>query len=66
MKRKAPYIFGGLGIVLVVTSFVLRNGTPDADDAITTLASMFMAVAGGVCVLVGIVTFFMRHEGEDW
>jgi hypothetical protein len=66
MKKKAPYIFGFLGLSLVGISFFLRGGTPDADETITNLASTFMIVAGSICLLIGVATFFMRNHGEDW
>jgi hypothetical protein len=66
MKQVAPYLFGGFGIVMIVFSVVLRNGTADADVVITNLASSFMLLAGSVCLLVGVVTFFRRHDHEEW
>lgn len=66
MKRIAPYIFGGFGVLMIVFSLVLRNGTADADVVITNLASTFMLVAGAVCLLVGVVTFFRRNDYEEW
>lgn len=66
MKHKAPYLFGGFGIVMIVFSVFLRNGTADADVVITNLASTFMVFAGSVCLLVGMITFFRRHDHEEW
>lgn len=66
MKKYSPYIFGCLGIFMIGFSFVLRNGTPDADMAITNLASSFMIFAGAVCLLVALVTFFKRDDPEEW
>lgn len=66
MKKYSPYIFGGLGLLLIGFSFFLRNGTPDADMAITNLASSFMVFAGGVCMIVALVTFLKRDDPEEW
>jgi hypothetical protein len=66
MKHVAPYLFGGFGIAMIVFSVVLRNGTNDADLVITNLASSFMVFAGSVCLLVGVITFFRRHDQEEW
>lgn len=65
MKKYAPYIFGVIGLILIATSILLRNGTPDADMAITNLASSFMVFAGAICLLIGLVTFFLRHDETD-
>ena len=66
MKERLPYIFGGLGIVLMAFAIVLRNGTPDTDTVITNLVSVFMIVAGAVCLLGGCVTWFLRDDPEVW
>lgn len=66
MKQIAPYLFGGFGIAMIVFSVILRNGTADADLVITNLASSFMLCAGSVCLLVATVTFFRRHDHEEW
>jgi len=66
MKKYSPYIFGALGLFLIGFSFVLRNGTPDAEAVITNLASSFMVFAGIVCFLVALVTFFKRDDPEEW
>jgi hypothetical protein len=66
LKKYIPFIVGGLGIAFIVISLVLRNGTPDADVAITNVASTFMLVAGGICIVVGLVSYFLRHDHEIW
>lgn len=66
MKKYSPFIFGGLGLLLIGMSFVLRNGTPEADSAITNLASSFMVFGGGVCLLVALITFLKRDDPEEW
>lgn len=66
MKKFAHFLFGGLGLLLLIFAFFLRNGSPDADVVITNLASTFMMFAGAVCLLVGVVTFFRRHDHEEW
>jgi hypothetical protein len=66
MKKFLPFIIGGLGAFMIGFSVILRNGTPDADVAITNLVSTFMLVAGVICVLVGLVTFFLRHDEQIW
>lgn len=66
MKKYYPYIFGGLAVVLIVTSIVLRNGAPDVDLVITNLASTFMLFGGGLCVVVAVVAFFKRDDPEEW
>lgn len=65
MKKYLPYIFGGLGVFFIAFAMILRNGAPDAHEVITNLASTFMLVAGGICVVVGIVTFFIRDD-DQW
>ncbi|MBX9720731.1 MAG: hypothetical protein K2X81_05005 [Candidatus Obscuribacterales bacterium] len=66
MKKFLPFIIGGLGAFMIGFSVILRNGTPDADVVITNLVSTFMLVAGVICVLVGLVTFFLRHDEQIW
>ena len=66
MKKYSPYIFGVLALVLIVTSFILRNGSPDVDFVITNLASTFMLFGGGICVIVAVVAFFKRDDPEEW
>lgn len=66
MKQYLPFVIGGMGLLLLAVAFVLKNGTPDAEAAITSLASMFMMVAGSVCVIVGAVTFFLRDDETVW
>jgi hypothetical protein len=66
MKEKLPFIFSGLGLVMVIISVVLRNGTADTSTPITNLASTFMFLAGVICMIGGIVTYFMRDNPEVW
>lgn len=66
MKKWLPFLIVGLGVMFILISMVLRNGMPDADVAITNITSMFMLVAGCICVVGGIVTFFLRHDPEVW
>lgn len=66
MKQYLPFVLSGLGVVMIIISFVLKNGTGDADSAITTLAHMFMLAGGIICLVGGVVTYFMRHDPEVW
>lgn len=66
MKKFLPFVVGGMGLVLLVVAMILKNGTPDAEAAITSLASIFMMLAGAVCVLVGALTFFLRDDEQVW
>lgn len=66
MKRYSPYIFGTLGLALIGFSFYVRNGLPGAEAVITNLSSVFMLLAGAVCVVVGIITFIKRNDPEEW
>jgi len=66
VKKFLPFIIAGLGLAFVIISMVLRNGTADAQEVITNITSTFMLVAGCICVLVGIVTFFLRDDTEIW
>lgn len=66
MKQYLPFVVGGMGLILLVVAMILKNGTPDAEAAITSLASIFMMLAGAVCVLVGALTFFLRDDEQVW
>lgn len=66
MSKYLPYVFAGLGVFMIIFSMVLRNGMPDAHVVITNLTSSFMLIAGGICLVVGLVTFFLRHDDEVW
>lgn len=66
MRKYLPYVVGGLGIVLLTIGLVLRNGTPDADALITGLSSTFMMLAGAICFVVGVVTYFLRDDETVW
>ncbi len=66
VKKFLPFVFGVLGLVMLVIAMVLRNGTDDAHMVITNLASTFMFVAGVICLLIGIITFFLRHDHTIW
>ena len=65
MKTYLPFVFAGLGLVLVTTSFVLRWSTGDT-DAITNISCMFMLVGGIVCIGGGVLTYFLRDNPEVW
>lgn len=65
MKKYLPYIFGGLGLLLLVSAMILRGGSADVHAVVTNLASTFMLVGGGICILIGLVTFFLRDD-EVW
>jgi hypothetical protein len=66
MKEYLPYIFAGLGVALILISLVLRNGTPETSTVITNLASVFMIIAGVICMIGGLVTYFLRDDPEIW
>jgi hypothetical protein len=55
-----------LGCIFVGVSVLLKNGMPDAEVAITNITSMFMLIAGSICIVGGIVTHFLRHEEDVW
>ncbi len=66
LKKFLPYLVGGLGLLFIGIAVVLRSGTADAETAITNVASTFMLIAGAICFLAGIVTFFLRHDETVW
>jgi hypothetical protein len=66
MRKYLPFLIGGLGLTFIGMSLLLRNGSPDTHTAITNLASTFMGVAGAICFLGGVVTFFLRDNEEIW
>lgn len=66
MKKFLPFLLGGLGLLLIATALVLRQGTADAHMVVTNLASTFMLVAGAICLVGGLVTFFLRDDPEIW
>ena len=66
VKKYLPFVFGGLGLVMLVIAMFLRQGTDDAHTVITNLAGTFMIVAGVICVLIGIITFFLRNDNTIW
>jgi hypothetical protein len=66
MRQYLPYLIGGLGLLFLGIAYFLRQGTGDANIAITNLASTFMGVAGAICLLGGIVTFFLRDDESIW
>lgn len=66
MKKVLPYLLTGLGLAFVIISMILRQGTADAHTAVTNVASSFMIIAGGICILAGLVTFFLRDDPEIW
>lgn len=41
-------------------------GGPDPASAVNNLVSIFMLVSGVVCILLGGVTFFLRHDEDIW
>lgn len=66
MRKYLPYVVGGMGVVLLVIAMFLRNGTPDAEALITNLSSTFMMLAGAICFIVGVVTYFLRDDETVW
>jgi len=66
MKKYLPFLLFGLGVAFVIISLVLRQGTNDADIVITNIVSSFMLFAGGICMLGGLVTFFLRDDPDIW
>jgi hypothetical protein len=66
MKKWLPFLIAGLGLFMVIISMVLRQGTADADIAITNVTSSFMLIGGSVCIVVGLVTYFLRHNDDVW
>lgn len=66
MKKYLPFVIGGLGLVFIALSMFLRNGVADTTTAITNLVSTFMMVGGVICIIAGLVTFFLRDDPEIW
>lgn len=66
MKKFLPYLVGGIGLMFICVAIVLRNGSPEAETVITNLASTFMFTAGAICIVGGLVTFFLRDDAEVW
>ncbi|HEY9678980.1 MAG TPA: hypothetical protein V6C76_13305 [Drouetiella sp.] len=66
MKKYLPAAVVLLGIIFIVIAVILKRGTPDAEAAITGIASMFMLIAGSILIVGGIVTHFLRHEDDVW
>ncbi len=66
MKKWLPASVVLLGVIFIGVAMLLKNGMPDAEVAITNITSMFMLVAGAICIVGGIVTHFLRHEEDVW
>lgn len=66
MRRYLPFLIGGLGLMFIGIAMVLRNGTADTHAVITNVTSTFMLAAGCICMLGGIVTFFLRDDETVW
>ena len=66
MKKWVPILVSGLGFFVIVIAMILRRGTPDADIAITNVTSSFMFIGGSICIVVGLVTYFLRHSEDIW
>lgn len=66
VKKYLPASVVLLGCIFIGVSVLLKNGMADADVAITNITSMFMLVAGSICIVGGIVTHFLRHEEDVW
>jgi hypothetical protein len=66
MRKYLPYLVGGVGLMFICIALVLRNGSPDAEAAITNVASTFMLTAGVICFIGGLVTFFLRDDETVW
>jgi hypothetical protein len=67
MKKKHwIYLLGALGIGMMIFSQILRRGMPDAEVAITNLASSFMLMGGGLSIVVAIVMFLKNDEYDQW
>lgn len=54
-----------LGLGFMVLAWFLRKGMPDAHTAITNVSSTFMFVAGIICIVGGLVVYFLRNEEEE-
>lgn len=66
VKKYLPYLMAALGVMFIVISILLRQGTADAEIVITNVTSSFMLFAGVICLLVGLVTFFLRDDPNVW
>lgn len=66
MKKFLPFLVGGTGLMFICVALVLRNGSPEAATVITNLSSTFMLTAGGICIVGGLVTFFLRDDEGVW
>lgn len=66
-KKHLPHLLLAVGIGMGIMSQIIRHGgLPDADVAITNLTSSFMLIGGCICAVVGIVTYFIKDDNEDW
>lgn len=66
MKKYLPFGVGGMGLLLLIIACFLRSGASDADAAIANLSGTFMLVAGCICFVVGVVTYFLRDDEQVW
>lgn len=66
MKKWLPACVVLLGCAFIGIAVMLKQGTPDAEAAITGISSLFMLIAGSILIVGGIVTHFMRHEEDVW
>ena len=66
MKKIMPIAMMATGIGLCVISQVLRMGQEVVDTAVTNVTSSFMLIAGCICLLGGLVTYFLKGDDDVW
>jgi hypothetical protein len=54
-----------LGLGFIGLAMFLRQGTADAHQAITNITSVFILVAGALCILFGIVIYLIKNDEDD-
>ena len=64
MKVWLPALLFVVGVAFMVLSYFLQGHAGDDRSVVSNLVALLMLVSGLVCVLVGCVAFFLRHE-ED-
>jgi hypothetical protein len=66
MKKYLPFGVGGMGLMLLTIALIFRNGVTGTEAVITNLAGTFMLLAGSICFIVGLVTYFLRDDEQVW
>lgn len=65
MKKILPIGMVLLGLGFIGLAWYLRQGTPDAHHAITNITSVFIMVAGALCILFGIIIYLIKNDEDD-